>query len=372
MASDGAPKTASQRWAQVRSARRFVMNQTRRRIHRENFSGRLLRGDKQVEEAKIARCIHKGVSLFSAQGASFDAAHDDRRVEFTLGDGVPVTMEEFHESAFAAVRDAFGVDEREYHAILGGGAAAGGAASTPHNAPPAAETDMRLIDVGAAAGKSMAWFLVSAEQRYLLKTCDPTEAKLLLELLPSYYEHIQRSAGTLLPRYYGLYLLRRGGQATYFFCMANVFAGHFPIARRFDVKGATMGREASARERAKAGRATLKDLDLLRLGRPLVLAGGPREHQEVLDQLEADAAWLAARGLLDYSLLLGLASRPAAAPPISRHVVRALSIDDAASHCGAAGKRPRRRGARAVGRLRRRVVVWWSGERASRRRAPSS
>ena len=45
------------------------------------------------------------------------------------------------------------MDEAEYTAVLGGG---GGGSD---------HTDMRMIDVGAAAGNSMAWFLLSAEQR---------------------------------------------------------------------------------------------------------------------------------------------------------------------------------------------------------------
>ena len=76
----------------------------------------------------------------------------------------------------------------------------------------------------------------------MLKTCAAAEARLLLRLLPSYYEHVARSAAaaaeaaaeaagagdaaagrarrappppaTLLPRYYGLYRIRRGAAET--------------------------------------------------------------------------------------------------------------------------------------------------------------
>jgi len=46
-----------------------------------------------------------------------------------------------------------GVDEAVYTAVLGGGGGGGD------------HTAMRLIDVGAAAGNSVAWFLLSAEHR---------------------------------------------------------------------------------------------------------------------------------------------------------------------------------------------------------------
>ena len=51
----------------------------------------------------------------------------------------------------------------------------------------------------------------------MLKTCDASEAVLLLSLMPSYAEHLRKhGTKTLLPRFYGLYTISRGGKRTFF------------------------------------------------------------------------------------------------------------------------------------------------------------
>ena len=140
---------------------------------------------------------------------------------------------------------------------------------------------MRLISKAEGAGKSKEWFLQTADGHFRLKACSRTEANTMLRMLPDYLQHVRErhhattSPRTLLPRFYGLYSLQvEGFEAVRFFIMANVLAGHFPILERFDVKGSTVGRAATAREVAKGGKAVLQDLDLLQRAGPF--ASGPR------------------------------------------------------------------------------------------------
>eukprot|EP00966_Prymnesium_polylepis_P048648 1126386-Prymnesium_polylepis.2 len=161
---------------------------------------------------------------------------------------------------------------------------------------------------------------------YVLKTTDPSEVSALLALLPRYVDYVEAHADdTLLPRYLDLLTLEREGTRVTLVIMANVFAGHHRILRRFDVKGATYGRAASESERAKGATATFKDVDLLSLGEPMRLVD-TKARERLVAAAARDADWLASCGLLDYSLLIGLAhQRGDATAPLSRHV-RAFAI----------------------------------------------
>jgi hypothetical protein len=110
-----------------------------------------------------------------------------------------------------------------------------------------------------------------------------------------------------------------------FVCMTNAFAGQHEVHRRYDLKGSTTGRAASSKERAKAS-PVLKDLDWVSGRRTLTCRtlhgkrtstvttelppslGHKASSVEggLLAILEADAAFLRAANLIDYSLLVGV------------------------------------------------------------------
>ena len=247
-----------------------------------------------------------------------------------------------------------------------------------------AQSSMRVIPKAAAAGRSGAFFFVSPDQRFLLKSMSPTEHRLMLRLLQPYTEHLAEARLSLLPRYVGLYTLSLPGKRTRrFVALANFFAGLQPIARRcglkgldpptiphpnpdpntnpspklltltltstlsltltltptltltrYDLKGSTHGRSASAAEQQKGRFAVYKDGDFKQEGRRLHLA---ERAAATLEALRKDVALLRAHRLIDYSLLVGIHVAPssAAAP------VAAVS----AARVAMGGRGRRRRGA---------------------------
>jgi 1-phosphatidylinositol-4-phosphate 5-kinase len=126
----------------------------------------------------------------------------------------------------------------------------------------------------------------------------------LMEVGESYADYVSACRQrTLLPKYLGLFTLSLTGQEPItFVVMNNVFAGYLDIHKRFDLKGSTAGRKASARERQKK-HIVFKDLDLKDSGTLLPLG------DDILGVIRGDAAWLAKAGLMDYSLLLGIHSK---------------------------------------------------------------
>ena len=56
---------------------------------------------------------------------------------------------------------------------------------------------------------------------------------------------------TLLPQYLGMYRLTVDNDETYLVVMRNVFSNHLKIHTKYDLKGSTVDREASQKEREK-------------------------------------------------------------------------------------------------------------------------
>ncbi|KAL1511423.1 hypothetical protein AB1Y20_006222 [Prymnesium parvum] len=330
---------ARSRWHAVRRAHSTLTKLCRRRVHKDNYFGHELRGT-DTEEEKIAAAIELGVGWLSRA----DEATAEGRIGFTDAYDVPCHIERKDVRSFRRVRRAFGVSELEYTAVLARGVrphVASADAPTADGAAPLAPfrantenrrpsllrdghrqgSGMRVLALSATSGKSLSWFLMTQGMEYVLKSADDDEVRAVVALLPAYSEYVeQHAAHTLLPRYFDLLVLERAGVRVSLLVMSNVFAGHHPITCRFDVKGATYGRAASAHEIAKGASATHKDLDLLARGAPLVVAH-PQLCARLVEAVERDAFWLAGRGLLDYSLLIGLAHQPCTATsPISRHV----------------------------------------------------
>merc|ERR1719387_597786 len=86
--------------------------------------------------------------------------------------------------------------------------------------------------------------------------------------------------------------------------MSNVFAGAQVIDRRYDLKGSTHGRKASAKELKKSA-PILKDIDWLEREKPMVI--GTEERNLLATALQEDTRFLRSQGLIDYSLLMGIA-----------------------------------------------------------------
>ena len=75
------------------------------------------------------------------------------------------------------------------------------------------------------------------------------------------------------------------------------------VHRKYDLKGSTVDREASDKEKAKKD-PTLKDMDFLNDGAKIKIGDDARE--KLLETLTADVEFLTKNAIMDYSLLLGI------------------------------------------------------------------
>ncbi|XP_046387705.1 phosphatidylinositol 5-phosphate 4-kinase type-2 alpha isoform X1 [Ischnura elegans] len=158
-----------------------------------------------------------------------------------------------------------------------------------------------LVD---SPGKSGAKFYQSWDKLFIVKTLTSEEVERMHSFLKHYHPYIvERHGKTLLPQYLGMYRLTVDGVEHYVVVMRNVFSNHLRTHRKFDLKGSTVDREASDKEKEK-DLPTLKDNDFVKEGLKVYI--GDEAKEKLLETLTADVGFLTKLHLMDYSLLLGL------------------------------------------------------------------
>lgn len=150
-------------------------------------------------------------------------------------------------------------------------------------------------------GKSGALFYITDDEKYFMKTISGVEERMLMSMLPTYYEHISEYPRTLLTRYLAHFSVKTTrNNHIRMVVMASIFDDQLYIDKKYDLKGSTFHRLATPKQR-ESQNVTLKDLDL---HTPLFFSAATVER--LMMQLEKDAAFLESHYVMDYSLLLGL------------------------------------------------------------------
>merc|ERR1712194_471885 len=121
-----------------------------------------------------------------------------------------------------------------------------------------------------------------------------------------YLERIESREGSLLSVILGLYEVQlpwfNDGKKQCFIVQENLFVGGANVGRKFDLKGSVDGRTAGPTASVQ------KDNDWTEAGFTMDLA--PAVREKVKPQHPNDCDFLAACGVIDYSLLVGIATPP--------------------------------------------------------------
>ncbi|KAK8650577.1 hypothetical protein V6N13_140209 [Hibiscus sabdariffa] len=87
-------------------------------------------------------------------------------------------------------------------------------------------------------------FLLSMDNRFVVKTLRKSEVRVLLELLPDYYNHIRKFHSSVLNKLYGVHVVKPdGGAKVYFLVEENIFKSDLLMHRCYDLKGSLQGRK---------------------------------------------------------------------------------------------------------------------------------
>ncbi|TYH18662.1 hypothetical protein ES288_A05G290700v1 [Gossypium darwinii] len=208
---------------------------------------------------------------FPSEGSKLTPPHQS--IEFRWKDYCPVV--------FRHLRELFQIDPADYMLAICGNDA---------------------LREFSSPGKSGSFFYLTQDDRFMIKTVKKSEVKVLIKMLPSYYQHVCRYENSLVTKFYGVHCVKPvGGQKTRFIVMGNLFCSEYRIHRRFDLKGSSHGRSTDKPEEEIDETTTLKDLDLnfvFRLQR--------NWFEELMKQIDRDCEFLEAERIMDYSLLVGL------------------------------------------------------------------
>jgi len=153
-------------------------------------------------------------------------------------------------------------------------------------------------------GKSGAKLYLSVDKMYVIKTMTTEEIEEMHHLLKQYHPYIvERDGKTLLPQFLGMYRLTVDNVENYMCVMRNVFSGHLKVHKKYDLKGSTVDREASEKEKLKK-EPTLKDNDFVKDKVKITI--GEEAKSKLMETLSADVQFLIKHDIMDYSLLLGI------------------------------------------------------------------
>ncbi|KHF99922.1 Phosphatidylinositol-4-phosphate 5-kinase 10 -like protein [Gossypium arboreum] len=156
---------------------------------------------------------------------------------------------------------------------------------------------LRKVSSSVRAGNM---FLLSKDNRFVIRTLRKSEVRVLLEMLPDYYNHLRKFRNTVLNKLYGAHVVKPVGGAKAWLCLqANIFKSDLLMHRCYDLKGSLQGRKVEKMRFREKILHKESDLDFLFYLEPLV-------RHRLLKQIKYDCAFLEAAGVMDYSLMLGL------------------------------------------------------------------
>ncbi|KAJ0976168.1 hypothetical protein J5N97_018133 [Dioscorea zingiberensis] len=156
----------------------------------------------------------------------------------------------------------------------------------------------------SSPGKSGSFFYLTNDDRYMIKTVKKAEVKVLLKMLPAYYNHVRSYENTLVTKFYGLHCVKVTGsnqKKVRFVIMGNLCCTEYAIHRRYDLKGSSHGRTTDKPDVEIDENTTLKDLDL-----SFIFRLQKFWFQEFQRQVDKDCEFLEQEKIMDYSLLVGI------------------------------------------------------------------
>ena len=144
------------------------------------------------------------------------------------------------------------------------------------------------------------FFLVTNDRRFVIKTVSDKQKKILKRMLPRYVAYLQDEPNTLLPKYYAMATIKRGNVKLNVVVMGRVLDPEREVRQLYDLKARfTSALPCRLPEGNRKG-AIMADIDLRRS-----LELDIEWHEQLLDQVAEDLAFLRENQLSGYSVLIG-------------------------------------------------------------------
>ncbi|XP_052091821.1 phosphatidylinositol 5-phosphate 4-kinase type-2 alpha-like [Mytilus californianus] len=191
-------------------------------------------------------------------------------------------VKEYCPLVFRNLRERFDIDDHDYMNSL---------------------TNKQPVEIDSP-GRSGARMFMSHDQKYFIKSLVTEEVEQMHHILKQYHQYIvEVHAQTLLPHYLGMYRITVNDVEHYLIIMRNVFSPRLTIHKKYDLKGSTVDRHASDKEKSK-DLPTYKDNDFIRDEAVIFL--GKDTKDKLMATVTKDAEFLTSLHLMDYSLIVGI------------------------------------------------------------------
>lgn len=187
------------------------------------------------------------------------------------------SFKDYYPELFKSIRKLANISEKEYQKSI-------------------CQSNMKVI---ITPGKSGAILFFTGDKKLLLKTVSDTELSFLNSIIKKYHQHVQQHPYTVIVRILGLYSMKTSNYHMNFIAMENAFPEK--PNETYDLKGSSLGRDATEEEKKKM---ILKDNDFLAYKTKINL--GKDLKNEFLSNLMEDCKFLTSLEIMDYSLLLGI------------------------------------------------------------------
>lgn len=161
----------------------------------------------------------------------------------------------------------------------------------------------QLFKAKESAGKSGSFMFSSFDKRFLIKTMNKSEQKVLMDALPLYLDHLKKHQDTLIAKIYGIYTVKMEDiREVHILLMDNLFLHVKEKHSEFDLKGSIINREVHMPFTMKD---CLKDVNLQRISKQDKFLRFQRKDMRLIcERILEDITFMANRNLMDYSLLL--------------------------------------------------------------------
>lgn len=190
-------------------------------------------------------------------------------------------VKEYCPLVFRNLRERFGIDDHDYMNSL-----------------------TKQPDEIDSPGRSGARMFMSHDKKFFIKSLVSEEVEQMHHILKQYHQYIvEVHAQTLLPHYLGMYRITVNDVEHYLIVMRNVFSPRLTIHKKYDLKGSTVDRAASDKEKTK-DLPTYKDNDFINDEATLYL--GKEAKDRLMGIITKDAEFLTSLHLMDYSLIVGI------------------------------------------------------------------
>lgn len=183
---------------------------------------------------------------------------------------------------------------------------------------------------------------LSHDQKFIVRSISGEDVANLHGILSHLHKHYIECRGkTLLPMFVGLFRLFVNDKQVYLLVSKHIFDTPLPLHEIYSIKGSTVDRFASEKERL-LDPPMLKDNDFILNNRKIHV--GPEAREVLLERLKHDTDLLAQLNIMDYSMLIGIhdCSAPMAAPCVAEcHPAKEEEGQAALSPSEARGEEPR-------------------------------